>query len=461
MERIDRTEKKSKKKLVVVLKNRSKKLRPRKEKKEIEYIQKGGADYTVTLYSNYEFTVGATKTVADKLQELNIKNDRPVYNLTNIDEFFAKCVKFLTDEDFATLYLKSNFDINEGTNNTKINTSADTLLHFKSLILYELCARITNLIQGGPVRKLSNTDNDEVPFLVSVFSQTEPDEKLKDLIIDFNVSDYFFEKKELLKKVSISVDKVNEVVFPASLYLLNLIVKEKEKKLHTFDLDKYLPQVERINNKFGYTYDFQQAANFLLALFEATLKRPVVQLAYDFDNDESDSDNDESGSDNDESGSDNDEAGSDAAAPVAAAQQADAAAPAPAARALALVPVNAGAPSGAQQDAAPPAEPDAGAQPRAGAAANEAAAPAAPADATAPPAPAAPADATAPADAAAPPAPAAAPRAAAAANEAAAQPDAGAAAAANEAAAQPDAGAAAGAAAATKAAPVVAVAPRR
>ena len=56
---MERTDKKSKKKLLVVLKNRSKKLRPRTnektEKRELEYIQKGGATYTVTLYSNYEF----------------------------------------------------------------------------------------------------------------------------------------------------------------------------------------------------------------------------------------------------------------------------------------------------------------------------------------------------------------------------------------------------------------------
>ena len=56
---MERTDKKSKKKLLVVLKNRSKKLRPRtnqkKEIKELEYIQKGGAAYNVVLYSNYNF----------------------------------------------------------------------------------------------------------------------------------------------------------------------------------------------------------------------------------------------------------------------------------------------------------------------------------------------------------------------------------------------------------------------
>jgi len=156
---MDKIEKKSKKKVVVVLKNRSKKLRPKSnDKGKIMYHQKGGADFTVTLYSNYEFpplnTGGDPQKVDLVLSAFNINvqgdNDTGNTDIQKLDIFFNKCQMFLTNDDFATLYLKSNFTINAGDTSspkiTNINTSADTLLNFQSLILLEMCRRLLMLL---------------------------------------------------------------------------------------------------------------------------------------------------------------------------------------------------------------------------------------------------------------------------------------------------------------------------
>jgi len=255
MERIHRTKKKSKTKLVVVLKNRSKKLRPCKEKKEIEYIQKGGANYDVTLYSNYTFLDGTS--VDDKLKTLNgNRNDNN--DLTNIDSFFSKCVKFLTDDDFATFYLKSNFTVNDGTNDTKINTSAETLLNFQSLILLEMCLILFSDNHEGSIspngKLIENSDtpsyfaNTQI-VLARLTTGNDLDPKISEnnvnllYVFTYRLFKHFIDQDDDNKTYKKNISSQMEDSIPFTLILLNYIINEFTNENREM--------VEQIDNKDG------------------------------------------------------------------------------------------------------------------------------------------------------------------------------------------------------------------
>jgi hypothetical protein len=258
---MERTDKKSKKKLLIVLKNRSKKLRPRTndktEKRELEYIQKGGANYNVVLHSNYAFPT-APNDVNAKLTNLDLKASGPPihpFALDNIDDFFAKCTKFLTSDEFDTLYLKSKFVITDPTDrSTKtINTSADTLLNFQSLILLEMCISITSEINNGndldKFKKNTTAAPPDDLFVNlddAIQGIKELSDNLKCLIAVFTYN-FFYNKtqdKDEKKKIS---NKIDEKGVPYCLHILNYLVNEfKSENIKLVETDAFLKKDDNV-----------------------------------------------------------------------------------------------------------------------------------------------------------------------------------------------------------------------
>jgi hypothetical protein len=314
---MDKIEKKSKKKVVVVLKNKSKKLRPKSnDKGKIMYHQKGGDDdnFVVASYSNYKFPTD--KLVSKRLEELNLDSDENKYDLEQINKFFDKCLKFLTDDDFATLYLKSNFQITDpNTSEKSIKTSADTLLHFKSLILLEMCRRLLdNVINPNAIFTKKTNDTTQLTFntLGPAFDAIEDlEDNLKYLIAMFTYKGFYNKiidggnEDDNIKEFSMLIDDKR---VPCCLYILNYLINEfttenkalveigqiQKKASSPGDSDLFIakhhfvkladgndtaketefntrlafvsalkPALELINKKFTYTYDLAKASNII------------------------------------------------------------------------------------------------------------------------------------------------------------------------------------------------------
>ncbi len=124
--------------------NKSKKLPIKKKHNTYIKNQKGGTNtYNITLFSNYTFH--DTKNVNDKINDI-YKNDGG--KTTPMGKFMFKCTNFLINPDFETLYIKSNFEINNTSTNvvSRIITNQNTFSNFQSLILLEICYKLFNFI---------------------------------------------------------------------------------------------------------------------------------------------------------------------------------------------------------------------------------------------------------------------------------------------------------------------------
>jgi hypothetical protein len=289
---MDKIEKKSKKKVVVVLKNRSKKLRPKSnDKGKIMYHQKGGVDVDVkvTLYSNYKLkktiTGGSSVDVSpgEILKSLHKKNVTTDYVLTDIDDFFAKCITFLTDDDFATLYLKSNFSITYPTQVTSIKTSADTLLHFKSLILLEMCKR---LLDEFIYNKLKINDTESFTDSTSIFKQlvsAMDDGKLSKKIftllqtITYNLFENFLRNPENSKQIFQEKYPYGLILFN---YLIDNINKTTEPEINNIDMSikKFNDSSINIDFKPGTFFDIKKGTKDDFYTYITTLSTRLSEI---------------------------------------------------------------------------------------------------------------------------------------------------------------------------------------
>jgi hypothetical protein len=230
--------------------NKTKKLPIKKKYNTYVKKQHGGGDtYDITLYSNYSFPY--TTNVAAKLDDI-YKNDGS--KKTELGKKLFRYTNLLTNPEFETLYLKSNFTITNTTTTevSHINTNQNAFLNFQSLILLELCYYVFNYINYDRLVGLSLHDREkkneqDYEKFVKKFkysfdlNEISTEKLLLLLLFPLKIFLYNMENttKEIKKKYSITYHEKK----PLGLYLINYLLNEfTERNIKIFEIKFTIPE---------------------------------------------------------------------------------------------------------------------------------------------------------------------------------------------------------------------------
>ncbi len=277
--------------------------------------QHGGAEtYDITLYSNYTFP--DTKDVATKLDDI-YKNDGG--KTTEMGKKLFKFINFLTNPEFETLYLKSNFTITNTTKleTTHIHTDTNTFLNFQSLILLEMCYELFYfinkdrlMIKNATTGEYFNDYNTIYKIIKEALQNSFKIEKAI-LLLLFPYKFFLLAIEDTSKEFKKKYSMLYHNKLPYGLILLNFLFNEfnekNKKDIETFKTKLYNPDIENnidinignnnfisfkagqtfnivkskldtlyntyvvdINKKFNYLYDKEEAINIIAKALSLT-----------------------------------------------------------------------------------------------------------------------------------------------------------------------------------------------